>query len=95
MLQTLRDIGYTISDPRKLRAFEEEERDLVQEARRFVLAVILSVAAIPNNLRQRDLDAASAKLAAESGLPHRQSPKASMLPAFTGGVSRCLPGASP
>ncbi len=37
LLQTLRDIGYTISDPRKLRAFEEEERDLVREARRFVL----------------------------------------------------------
>src|SRR5712692_8962423 len=36
LLQTLKDIGYTISDPRKLRAFEEEERDLVHEARRFV-----------------------------------------------------------
>ncbi|EIG62877.1 cation-translocating P-type ATPase [Bradyrhizobium sp. WSM1253] len=47
LLQTLRDIGYTISDPRKLRAFEEEERDLVHEARRFVLAVVLSVASIP------------------------------------------------
>ncbi|MDA8250474.1 MAG: cation-translocating P-type ATPase [Rhodospirillales bacterium] len=47
LLQTLRDIGYTISDPRKLRAFEEEERDLVREARRFVVAVALSVAAIP------------------------------------------------
>jgi Cu+-exporting ATPase len=47
LLQTLRDIGYTISDPRKLRAYEEEERDLVREARRFVLAVALSVAAIP------------------------------------------------
>lgn len=47
LLQTLRDIGYTISDPRKLRAFEEEERDLVREARRFVLAVALSVASIP------------------------------------------------
>jgi cation transport ATPase len=46
-LQTLRDIGYTISDPRKLRPFEEEERDLVREARRFVLAVVLSVASIP------------------------------------------------
>src|SRR5918996_1013902 len=42
-LGTLRDIGYTISDPRKLRPFEEEERDLVREARRFVLAVVLSV----------------------------------------------------
>ena len=47
LLQTLRDIGYTISDPRKLRPFEDEERDLVREARRFVLAVALSVAAIP------------------------------------------------
>src|SRR5262245_27404277 len=47
LLQTLRDIGYTISDPRKLRAFEEEERDLVREARRFVAAVAFSVAAIP------------------------------------------------
>ena len=46
-LQTLRDIGYTISDPRKLRPFEEEERELIREARRFVLAVVLSVAAIP------------------------------------------------
>ncbi len=46
-LQTLRDIGYTISDPRKLRPFEEEEQDLVHEARRFVLAVVLSVASIP------------------------------------------------
>ena len=46
-LQTLRDIGYTISDPRKLRGLEEEERDLVREARRFVLAVVLSVASIP------------------------------------------------
>ncbi|KQT20744.1 MULTISPECIES: cation-translocating P-type ATPase [unclassified Bradyrhizobium] len=46
-LQTLRDIGYTISDPSKLRPYEEEERDLVNEARRFVVAVVLSVAAIP------------------------------------------------
>jgi Cu+-exporting ATPase len=46
-LQTLRDVGYTISDPRKLRPYEEEERDLVHEARRFVLAVVLSVASIP------------------------------------------------
>jgi heavy metal translocating P-type ATPase len=47
LLQTLRDIGYTIFDPRKLRTFEAEERDLVREARRFVVAVALSVAAIP------------------------------------------------
>jgi Cu+-exporting ATPase len=47
LLQTLRDIGYTLHDPRKLRPFEEEERDLVREGRRFVAAVALSVAAIP------------------------------------------------
>src|SRR5215813_3096542 len=40
-LQTLRDIGYTISDPRKTRAFEEEEQDLVRESQRFVIAVVL------------------------------------------------------
>ena len=47
LLQVLRDIGYTVSDPRKLRPFEEEERDLVRESRRFVVAVTLSVASIP------------------------------------------------
>src|SRR5258708_4499303 len=47
LLGTLRDIGYTIHDPRKLRPYEDEERDLVREARRFVLAVVLSVASIP------------------------------------------------
>ena len=46
LLETLRDIGYSVSDPRKLRAFEEEERDLVREGRRFVAAVVLSVASI-------------------------------------------------
>ena len=47
LLGTLRDIGYTIHDPRKLRPFEEEERELVREGNRFVLAVTLSVASIP------------------------------------------------
>ena len=47
LLKTLRDIGYTISDPRKTRAFEEEEQDLVSESHRFVIAVVLSVASIP------------------------------------------------
>ena len=46
LLETLRDIGYTIHDPRKLRPFEEEERDLVREGQRFVVAVGLSLAAI-------------------------------------------------
>lgn len=46
VLQTLKDIGYTIHDPRKLRAFEEEEKDLVREGRRFVTAVSLSLIAV-------------------------------------------------
>jgi heavy metal translocating P-type ATPase len=46
VLRTLIDIGYTVSDPRKLRPFEEEERDLVREGRRFVAAVGLSLATI-------------------------------------------------
>jgi len=47
LLQTLRDIGYTVSDPRKTRPFEEEKQDLIRESRRFVIAVALSVASIP------------------------------------------------
>ena len=46
LLQTLRDIGYTLHDPRKLRPFEEEERDLVREGRRFLAAVAFSLIAI-------------------------------------------------
>jgi Cu+-exporting ATPase len=46
LLQTLQDIGYTISDPRKLRPFEEEEAALVREGRRFLAAVGCSLAAI-------------------------------------------------
>ncbi|MGK9630552.1 heavy metal-associated domain-containing protein, partial [Salmonella enterica subsp. enterica] len=30
LLETLRQMGYSISDPRKLKPFEEDERDLVQ-----------------------------------------------------------------
>ncbi len=46
LLQTLKDIGYTISDPRKLRPFEEEEAALVREGRRFIAAIGFSLAAI-------------------------------------------------
>src|SRR3546814_2279670 len=46
LLKILRDIGYTISDPRKVRPFEEEERDLVREGRRFLIATALSLLAI-------------------------------------------------
>ena len=49
LLKTLRDIGYTISDPRKVRPYEEEERDLVREGKRFLAAIVFSLIAIALN----------------------------------------------
>lgn len=49
LLQILRDLGYTISDPRKVRPYEEEERDLVREGKRFLAAIALSLIAIALN----------------------------------------------
>ncbi len=49
LLQTLRDIGYTISDPRKVRPFEEEEQDLIREGKRFLTAIAFSLVAIALN----------------------------------------------
>lgn len=46
ILSTLRDIGYELYDPRKLRPFEEEEADLVREGVRLLVAVTASLAAI-------------------------------------------------
>ena len=46
LLQTLIDIGYTVSDPRKLRPYDEEEHALVQERRRFLIALTSSIAAM-------------------------------------------------
>src|ERR671930_1459835 len=46
LLQTLKDIGYTISDPNKLRPFEEEERALVHERRRFLIGLAMSMASM-------------------------------------------------
>jgi len=46
LLQTLKAIGYTISDPRKLRPFDEEERALVRERKRFLTALAMSIAAM-------------------------------------------------
>src|SRR6266852_3047363 len=46
LLQTLMDIGYTVSDPRKLRPYEEEERALVRERSRFLTALTMSIAAM-------------------------------------------------
>ena len=46
ILTTLRDIGYDLYDPRKLRPFEEEEAALVREGRRLLAAVAASLTAI-------------------------------------------------
>jgi Cu+-exporting ATPase len=60
LLQTLKDMGYTISDPRKLRPFEEEERALVRERGRFLSALAMSIAAM--GLAGYPLDSAWAAL---------------------------------
>jgi heavy metal translocating P-type ATPase len=46
ILSTLRDIGYELYDPRKLRPFEEEEAQLVREGVRLLGAITASLAAI-------------------------------------------------
>ena len=46
ILDTLRDIGYHIWDPRKLRPYEMEEAELVRESRRLVTAIGFSLVTI-------------------------------------------------
>ena len=46
LLRTLSDIGYTVSDPRKLRPFDEEERALVRERSRFIVGLAMSIGAM-------------------------------------------------
>jgi Cu+-exporting ATPase len=46
ILSTLRDIGYDLYDPRKLRPFEEEEAELVREGKRLLAAIGASLTAI-------------------------------------------------
>ncbi|MDP9402393.1 MAG: cation-translocating P-type ATPase [Actinomycetota bacterium] len=46
VLETLRDIGYDLYDPRKVRPFEEEEAALVREGKRLLVATGLSLLAI-------------------------------------------------
>jgi Cu+-exporting ATPase len=46
LMETLRDIGYTIWDPRKLRPFEEEEAALVREGKRLLIAIGISLLTI-------------------------------------------------
>ena len=46
LLETLRDIGYTIWDPRKVRPYEEEEAGLVHEGRQLLTAIGFSLVTI-------------------------------------------------
>jgi heavy metal translocating P-type ATPase len=46
LLSTLRDMGYEIYDPRKLRPFEEEEAALVREGKRLLTAIGFSLLTI-------------------------------------------------
>src|ERR671936_2097848 len=46
LLTTLGQMGYSISDPRKVQPFEEDERLLLKEGRRFLLATILSLGSL-------------------------------------------------
>jgi heavy metal translocating P-type ATPase len=46
IIQALKDIGYTVSDPSKLRPYDEEERALVRERGRFLTALGMSIAAM-------------------------------------------------
>ncbi len=46
LLRTLKEMGYTISDPRQLRPLDEEERALMRERKRFLAALAMSIAAM-------------------------------------------------
>jgi Cu+-exporting ATPase len=46
LMHTLTDIGYTLSDPRKVEPFEVQERALAQERGRFLSALAMSLTAI-------------------------------------------------
>ncbi|MEO5861378.1 MAG: cation-translocating P-type ATPase [Burkholderiales bacterium] len=55
LLKTLYQMGYTISDPRKLEAFEEQEQQLVQQGRRFLIATVFSLGSLTLISRPDDL----------------------------------------
>ncbi|MBN8736352.1 MAG: cation-translocating P-type ATPase [Xanthomonadales bacterium] len=46
LMRTLTAIGYTISDPRKVEPFEQQERALARERNRFLVALAASLAAM-------------------------------------------------
>ncbi|MGH2374793.1 MAG: heavy metal translocating P-type ATPase, partial [bacterium] len=66
LLQTLRELGYTIRDPRKLRPYEEEEAELVREGWRLVGAIGFSLVTI--GLITRLMSAASLAIPVVTGL---------------------------
>ena len=43
---TLRSLGYTVRDPRKVRSFDEQEEELRLERRRLILAGLFTAASI-------------------------------------------------
>lgn len=55
LLTTLRQMGYAISDPRKVRPFEEDEQLLANEGRRFLWATIFSLGSLTLISRPGDL----------------------------------------
>lgn len=55
LLTTLGQMGYAVSDPRKVQPFEQDERLLVQEGRRFLLATIFSLGSLSLIARPGDL----------------------------------------
>src|SRR6266566_547728 len=46
ILRTLKDIGYSVYDPRKIRPYEEEEAELAREGKRLVVSTGLSLITI-------------------------------------------------
>ncbi len=55
LLTTLGQMGYSVSDPRKVQPFQQDERLLVQEGRRFLLATILSLGSLSLIARPGDV----------------------------------------
>lgn len=55
LLQTLSEIGYSLSDPRKVQPFEEQEQLLVREGRRFLIASVFSLISLTLIARPGDV----------------------------------------
>jgi Cu+-exporting ATPase len=53
ILRTLKDIGYSVYDPRKVRPYEEEEAELAREGKRLLTAIGLSLITIAMILQVR------------------------------------------